>query len=193
MFVGRLHPLQPALLPARLGAGPRHRLLRAEGGVRHRPVRHARPGADRADRGRVGRRDQEGQPRGRPRGRDAGGPAQVRRHDQAGRDHAPATEDRPQGHGHRDGPGHADAAGRRRGLHDPRRADGARRQPRRDPRQPRPRHARLPAPADRGRRRGPEGQRAQLRERVPPVRAAQPRCRQAHRRADASGAGTSRG
>ena len=35
----------------------------------------------------------------------------------------------------------------------------ARRQPRRDPRQPRPRHARLPAAAGRGRRRGPEGQR----------------------------------
>ena len=36
----------------------------------------------------------------------------------------------------------------------------ARRQPRRDPRQPRPRHARLPAAAGRRRRRGPEGQRA---------------------------------
>ena len=191
MFVGRLHPLQPALLPARLGARARHRLLRAEGGVLDRAVRHARPGADRADRGRVGGRDQEGQPQGRSRGRDAGGPAQVRRHDQAGRDHAPATEDRPQGHGHRDGPGHADAAGRRGGLHDPGLADRARRQPRRDPRQPRPRHARLPAPADRRRRRGPEEQRPQLRKHVPPVRAAQPRRRQAHRRAARSGARTS--
>ena len=36
---------------------------------------------------------------GRPRGRDDGGPPEARGHDQAGRDHAPATEDRPQGHG----------------------------------------------------------------------------------------------
>ena len=41
------------------------------------------------------------------------------------RDHAPAAEDRPQGHGHRDGPGHADAARGRGGLHDPGRADAS--------------------------------------------------------------------
>ncbi len=44
---------------------------------------------------------------GRPRDRDHGRPPEVRGHDQAGRDHAAAAEDRPQGHGHRDGPGHA--------------------------------------------------------------------------------------
>ena len=58
-------------------------------------------------------------------------------------------------------PGTQTLPGVQGGLHDPGRADRARRQPRRDSRQPRPRHARLPAPAGRGRRRGPEGQRAQ--------------------------------
>ena len=40
---GRLHPVQPALLPARLGAGARHRLLRAEG-ASSRPRSRSRPG-----------------------------------------------------------------------------------------------------------------------------------------------------
>ena len=46
-------------------------------------------------------------------------------------------------------PGHAGRAAVPGGLHDPRLADATRREPRRDPRQPRPRHARLPAPAGR--------------------------------------------
>ena len=161
----------------------RHRLLRAEGRVRDRAVGHARPGPDGRHRRRAGRRDQEGRARGRPRGRDDVDQAEVRRPDQARRHDAAAAQDRPQGHDHRDGPGHAELRPRSRTASRSRSSQTEPgRQPRRDPLEPRPRHARLPAAAGRGRRRGTEGQRPRrCREHAAAVRAAQPRRQEAHR------------
>ena len=69
------------------------------------------PGPDRRHSGRPGGGDQARRAGRRPRGGDDGDPRQVRGHDQARRDHAPAAEDRPQGHGDRGRPRHAGAAG----------------------------------------------------------------------------------
>ena len=87
------------------------------------------------------------------------------------RERAAAAQDRPEGHGRRADAGHE---GRRRARGrpaDPDRPDAARRQPRRDPRRARRRHAQLPAAAALRRRAGPEGQRARAGEHDPPLRA----------------------
>ena len=72
------------------------------------------------------------------------------------------------------------------GLHDPGRRDRAGRQPGRDPRDARRRHARLPQAADQRRRRGPEGPRHDLREVFAPLRADAPRPRARHTRGRAT-------
>ena len=64
----RLHPVQPALLPAGVGAGGRHRLLRGRGRVPDRPGRRAGPGPDGEHRRRQGRRHRQRAARGRARG-----------------------------------------------------------------------------------------------------------------------------
>ena len=51
-----LHPVEPALLPARVGAPGRDRLLHRGGRAPERPGHRARPGADREHRGRQDRR-----------------------------------------------------------------------------------------------------------------------------------------
>ena len=147
----RLHPVAPALLPARLGAGARDRLLRGRGRAADRPGGRAGPGPD-GERGRrEGRRGRRGDARGRPRRREHADQGRVqadlpRRHDPA------AAQDRPEGHVPGARPRHA--GGRRAGGGRPR-AGGqhaARRERRRGARAARRRHARLPAhPAERRR------------------------------------------
>ena len=107
--LGRLHPVQPALLPARLGAGARHRLLRGQGRAADRPGGRAGPGADGEHRRRQGRRGRQGE-----RSRTAAPSCMMRIQDKYKpiyRDatRAAAPEDRPQGHVPRARPRH-DAA-----------------------------------------------------------------------------------
>ena len=149
----RLHPVQPAALPAEVGAGRRQRLLQGERRVLDRAGRDPRPGPDRERGGRGGRRDLEGGAAQRRGGGGAEDPPQVRA-DLQGRAHAAAPEDRPQGHDRGDGPRHQGSRGAARGRGDPDREHGAGREPRRDPLEPRQRHALLPADPRERRRRG---------------------------------------
>ena len=93
----RLHPVQPALLPARLGARRGHGLLRGEGRAAHRPGRGARPGSDGERRRREGGRGGRGQARGRPRRGDDADQGRVQA-DLQGRDDPAASRRRPEGH-----------------------------------------------------------------------------------------------
>ena len=129
---GRLHPLQPALLPAQVGPGRGLGLRRLQGPVLHRAVGDAGPGPDGADRGRRRRRHHQGRPRRRARGRDDEDPAQVHA-DLQERHGAAAPQDRPERHGHRARPGHEHGGRGADGLHRPGRPDAAQRQLRRDP------------------------------------------------------------
>ena len=107
-----------------------------------------------------------------------------------GRDRAAAAQDRAEGHVHRARAGHRRARRvAKRGLHDPDLARRAGRQPRRDPRRARLRHARLPAAADQRRRpRASKGRGGDLRDVFAPLRADPPRPRARQRRGRRRGA-----
>ena len=168
--VTALHAVQPALLPARLGAGDRHRLLRGQGRAADGPGRRSRPGADRQRRRRQGRRGRRGQPRERPRGRDDADPGQVQA-DLQGRHDPAAPEDRPEGHDPVARPRHA-AGGRAEGGRQRHgRQHAARRQRRRGALDARRRHARVPRDPDQRRR-----HRAARRLGAPASRARPPTC-----------------
>ena len=74
----RLHPRPREPPPAELGAGPRARLLRPQGGVPDRAGRHPRPGPGGDDRGRQSRRSRQRRSSQRDRDREHESDAQVR-------------------------------------------------------------------------------------------------------------------
>ena len=148
----RLHPRQPALHAARLGAARRQELLHAEGRVLHRAGGHAGPGPDREHRRRQGGGDLQGRARQRPRaGRDDEAREEVR-HRLPGRLDAAAAQDGPQGHDRRALAGHADDGQAALGRDRPGAEHAAGHQPGRGAGGARRRHARLPQPPrERGR------------------------------------------
>ena len=139
-------PRQPAARAAGLGAGARPGLHRDRGRALERAGGHAGPGPDRQRRRRRGRRDldvrlEDGKAIVTLKLEEDSVPVYQRR------ERAAAAQDRPEGHGRRAHARHGGGRRARGGRADPDRPDAARRQPRRDPRRARRRHAHLPAAA----------------------------------------------
>ena len=184
----RVHPVEPALLPAGLGARARHRVLHGGGRAADRPGRGSRPGPDGERRRRQDRRGRLGAARGRQgRGRDEDqGRVQA---DLPRLDGAAAAEDRPQGHvpGARPRQQAGGRAPRGRARAGGEHAPG--REQRRVPRAARRGHARLPPdPAERGRhglRRRGHGRRPSATSRPPPRTCARSSSASSRRRATA--------
>ena len=164
LLVGGLHPLQPAVLPAGVGAARRQRLRRLPGASSRPRRRSRRARARRSRRRRPGRRDRQGELKDGARVDHDEDQAQVHA-DLQGRDGAAAPEDRPNDMALELDPGNATAGELPRRAARSRLADAAERQPRRVPRRPRRRHARLPAAAVGGAGAGPRRQRREPRRR----------------------------
>ncbi|CAA9527349.1 MAG: hypothetical protein AVDCRST_MAG85-3355, partial [uncultured Solirubrobacteraceae bacterium] len=150
-----LHPRQPARAVPVLRA----QAVRAEGRVLHRAGRHAGPGADDPRGRRAHRRHRQGRAQGGSCDRHHVDRPRVRRHRPHRRHRAAASEDRPEGHVPRAQPGLEERAVGQAGLRHPGQQHAARRQPGRDPRGLRRRHALLRPAAARRRGQGPQGQR----------------------------------
>ncbi|CAA9498202.1 MAG: hypothetical protein AVDCRST_MAG13-2092, partial [uncultured Solirubrobacteraceae bacterium] len=155
---GRLHPEQPAPVPAELGAVHRVRCRALQGDAPHGAVHHPRAGPDRERRGDPRGRDHRRAARQRPRGDLHGHPPAIHA-DLPRRVRARAPQDGPERHGHRARAGLAVLRRAPAERAHPRLADPVQREPRRDPRGARQGHPHVPAAAHRGRRAGARRQR----------------------------------